>query len=181
MALLAGRQLDDAVRIDVGKGYLGRLVADRHVVQPAAAALDQPPRLAPAVAQADAPENVEHGDPGLDLCAAEVRAHLRWGAVLHLEDLLLRRVRLGMWDPETAASLLPTLRPVLRRELGWSFKDWQRERDKMLATCGQCHSANFAKGELEKGDDMIRQADRLMAEAIRIVADLYENGLLEKP
>ena len=68
--------------------------------------------------------------PGLDLCAAEVRAHLRWGAVLHLEDLLLRRVRLGMWDPETAASLLPALRPVLRRELGWSFKDWQRERER---------------------------------------------------
>jgi cytochrome c553 len=60
-------------------------------------------------------------------------------------------------------------------------EDWQRERDKMLATCGQCHSANFARGELEKGDDMIRQADRLMAEAIRIVADLYKDGLLEKP
>ncbi len=60
-------------------------------------------------------------------------------------------------------------------------EDWQRERDKMLATCGQCHSANFAKGELEKGDDMIRQADRLMAEAIRIVAALYKDGLLEKP
>ena len=71
--------------------------------------------------------------PDLDLCAAEVRAHCRWGAVLHLEDLLLRRVRLGMWDPETAATLPPTLRPVLRRELGWSFKDWQREREKFHA------------------------------------------------
>ena len=71
--------------------------------------------------------------PDLDLCAAEVRAHCRWNAVLHLEDLLLRRVRLGMWDPETAASLLPTLRPVLRRELGWSFKDWQREREQFHA------------------------------------------------
>jgi len=60
-------------------------------------------------------------------------------------------------------------------------EDWQQERDKMLATCGQCHSANFAKGELDKGDDMIRQADRLMAEAIRIVAGLYKDGLLEKP
>ncbi len=71
--------------------------------------------------------------PDLDLCAAEVRAHCRWGAVLHLEDLLLRRVRLGMWDPETAAALLPALRPVLRRELGWSFKDWQREREQFHA------------------------------------------------
>ena len=67
--------------------------------------------------------------PGLDLCAAEVRAHCRWGAVLHLEDLLLRRVRLGMWDPEAARAVLPNLRPILRRELGWKSRDWQRERE----------------------------------------------------
>ncbi|HSO21397.1 MAG TPA: glycerol-3-phosphate dehydrogenase C-terminal domain-containing protein, partial [Chondromyces sp.] len=67
--------------------------------------------------------------PGLDLCAAEVAAHCRWGAVLHLEDLLLRRVRLGMWEPDTAAGVVNTLRPILRRELGWSYKDWQRERE----------------------------------------------------
>ncbi len=66
---------------------------------------------------------------GLDLSAAEVRAHCRWGAVLHLEDLLLRRVRLGMWEPTTAVEILPQLRPILRRELGWSFRDWQRERE----------------------------------------------------
>lgn len=68
--------------------------------------------------------------PGLDLCAAEVAAHCRWGAVLHLEDLLLRRVRLGMWEPDTAAAVVNALRPILRRELGWSFKDWQRERER---------------------------------------------------
>jgi glycerol-3-phosphate dehydrogenase len=67
--------------------------------------------------------------PGLDLCAAEVRAHCRWGAVLHLDDLLLRRVRLGMWEPETAVEVLSALRPILRRELGWSSRDWQRERE----------------------------------------------------
>ena len=58
---------------------------------------------------------------------------------------------------------------------------WQRERDKMLETCSQCHSLNFAQGELEKGDKMIREADLLMAEAIGIVADLYREGLLQKP
>ncbi len=58
---------------------------------------------------------------------------------------------------------------------------WQRERDKMLRTCNQCHSVNFARGELEKGDSIIRDADRLMAEAIRIVAALYQDGALPKP
>jgi len=60
-------------------------------------------------------------------------------------------------------------------------KDWQQERDKMLKTCNQCHSANFARGELEKGDQMIKEADHLMAEAIRIVAGLYKDGLLARP
>jgi hydroxylamine dehydrogenase len=60
-------------------------------------------------------------------------------------------------------------------------EDWQKERDKMIATCNQCHSGNFAKSEMQKGDQMIREADRLMAEAIRIVADLYKGGFLEKP
>ena len=51
-------------------------------------------------------------------------------------------------------------------------EDWQRERDKMIKTCNQCHSANFAQQQLEAGDDMIKNADHLMAQAIRIVADL---------
>jgi hydroxylamine dehydrogenase len=59
--------------------------------------------------------------------------------------------------------------------------DWQAERDKMIQTCGQCHSENFAKSELEKGDDMIRECDRLMAEAIRVVAALYQDSILTKP
>jgi hypothetical protein len=60
-------------------------------------------------------------------------------------------------------------------------EDWDRERDKMLETCNQCHSRNFARAELEKGDGMIKEADRLLAEAIRIVAGLYGDGILEKP
>jgi len=58
---------------------------------------------------------------------------------------------------------------------------WQVERDKMIAVCGDCHSENFARAELAKGDDMIRQADHLLAEAIRIVASLYADGVLERP
>lgn len=60
-------------------------------------------------------------------------------------------------------------------------KDWQDQRDKMIRICSKCHSTTFAKGELEKGDNMIKEADKLMAEGIRIVADLYKDGVLEKP
>ncbi|MBI5808073.1 MAG: cytochrome C [Ignavibacteriales bacterium] len=60
-------------------------------------------------------------------------------------------------------------------------ESWQTERDKMIKVCSNCHSENFAKGELAKGDDMIRNADRLMAEAISIVEGLYKDKILKKP
>jgi hypothetical protein len=60
-------------------------------------------------------------------------------------------------------------------------EDFDRERDKMLKTCSQCHSSRFAQEHLQQGDDMIKEADRLLAEAIRIIAGLYKDKLLDKP
>ena len=60
-------------------------------------------------------------------------------------------------------------------------EDWQKERDKMVATCKQCHSPKFVISELQKGDQMIKEADHVMAEAIRTVAGLYQDGILKKP
>ena len=54
---------------------------------------------------------------------------------------------------------------------------FQAERDKMVKTCNQCHSVNFAKDQLEHGDEMIKNADHLMAQAIREVAALYKDGV----
>ncbi len=51
----------------------------------------------------------------------------------------------------------------------------------MLKAYKGCHLSNIAAGELAKGDQMIRQADRLMAEGISIVARLYNGGLLKRP
>ena len=86
------------------------------------------------------------------------------------------------------AVLDPDGKPTPRLELVKSIdlarltqEDWQRQRDKMIAICNQCHSKNFAAAELAKGDEMIRQADHVMAEAIRIVAGLYQDKTLPKP
>jgi glycerol-3-phosphate dehydrogenase len=68
---------------------------------------------------------------GSDLSLAEVRAHLTYGAVLHLEDLLLRRVRVGLWDPTMARQLLPLLRPAFSQQLGWSGARWDREVERL--------------------------------------------------
>jgi len=87
---------------------------------------------------------------------------------------------LGVLDP--TGNPTPRLDVVKAADVArLTQEDWQKERDKMLKTCNQCHSANFAKAELEKGDQMIKEADRLLAQAIRIVADLYKDGILQKP
>ncbi len=66
---------------------------------------------------------------GTDLTAAEVRAHLAFGGILHLEDLLLRRVRLGLWSPEMAKELTVSLRPFFEEARGWDHKRWQQEEE----------------------------------------------------
>jgi hypothetical protein len=60
-------------------------------------------------------------------------------------------------------------------------EDFDREREKLIAVCSDCHSENFARGELAKGDDLIREVDHLLAEAIREIASLYKDGVLAKP
>ncbi len=87
---------------------------------------------------------------------------------------------LGVLDPDGK----PTARLAVVKAADVARLDqasWQAERDKMLKTCNQCHSMDFAKQQLQYGDDMIKNADHLMAEAIRIVAGLYKDGLLPKP
>ena len=56
---------------------------------------------------------------------------LRWAArseqVHHLDDLLLRRVRLGLLLPQGGAEHKERIGKVCRRELGWSKERWEQE------------------------------------------------------
>lgn len=60
-----------------------------------------------------------------------------------------------------------------------SAEEWQAERDKMTAVCTKCHSPSFATANLESADQMIKEADKLMAEGIERVAELYALGILK--
>ena len=80
----------------------------------------------------------------------------------------------------------PAGKPTARLELvkagkvaRLSKEEWQASRDKMTKVCTQCHSATYAKTSLGNADQMIKEADKLMAEAITIVADLYEKGIIK--
>ncbi len=83
--------------------------------------------MALAAAGVAEPEELRPVADGLDVCAAELTWHLRFGGVVRLEDLLLRRIRLGMWQPRRTLELAPRLRPLLRRAAGWSVARWNRE------------------------------------------------------
>lgn len=86
--------------------------------------------LAPvALRLARTPEELTPLVDGTDLTAAEVRAHLAFGGVLRLEDLLLRRARFGLWNPAVARALLPRLRTLFAEELGWDAARWGREEE----------------------------------------------------
>ncbi len=58
---------------------------------------------------------------------------------------------------------------------------FQMERAKMEAVCAGCHSASYVAEQLTAGDKIIREIDRIMAEAIRTVKGLYTDGLLKVP
>jgi hypothetical protein len=62
-----------------------------------------------------------------------------------------------------------------------SKEEFQVEREKMLKICSDCHSPSYAKQQLESGDEVIREIDKIMAEAIRIVQGLYKDGVLKMP
>ncbi|GAB4292646.1 MAG: hypothetical protein Kow0098_12800 [Ignavibacteriaceae bacterium] len=86
---------------------------------------------------------------------------------------------LGVLDPDgNPTVLLDVVKAADVARL--TQEDWDKERNKMIKTCSDCHSEKFAVGELEKGDNIIKQADHLMAEAIRIVASLYTDGIIKK-
>ncbi len=87
---------------------------------------------------------------------------------------------LGVLDPDgKPTALLDVVKAADVARL--DQESFDKDRNKMIKTCGNCHSEKFAKTELEKGDKMIREADHLMAEAIRIVADLYKDQIIPKP
>ncbi len=58
---------------------------------------------------------------------------------------------------------------------------WREERERMVAVCSRCHAPGFARTHLAAGDAMLREADRMMAEGVEVVAGLYKDGLLQGP
>jgi glycerol-3-phosphate dehydrogenase len=78
--------------------------------------------------------------PGTDTLWAELRWAVRTEAVVHLEDLLLRRTRLGLLLPEGGVSILDYVRSVCQEGLGWEDDRWQREVSAYRSLWRKCYS-----------------------------------------
>ncbi|HYP20940.1 MAG TPA: glycerol-3-phosphate dehydrogenase/oxidase, partial [Chloroflexia bacterium] len=71
---------------------------------------------------------------------AEVRWAARAEAVVHLEDLMLRRTRLGLLLPRGGESLLPQIGAICRKELGWDSARWEVEMAEYMALWNASYS-----------------------------------------
>lgn len=58
---------------------------------------------------------------------AELRFAAREEGVLHLQDLMLRRVRLGLLLPRGGLAPIERIRAIIQPELGWDDARWQQE------------------------------------------------------
>jgi glycerol-3-phosphate dehydrogenase len=76
-------------------------------------------------------ERVNLGDTEFTL--AECRWALEFEAVEHLDDLLLRRTRLGMCLPNGGAELYPVLQEMCSNLLGWDEGRWNSELNRYEA------------------------------------------------
>ena len=115
---------------------------------PTARGLDEPLRRrllgrygarAPALTMAAHPGELEP-IPGTHTLWAELRWTARHEQVCHLDDLLLRRSRLGLLLPQGAAGLFPALQGICQQELGWTAERWLSERARYQALWGRCYS-----------------------------------------
>ena len=57
----------------------------------------------------------------------ELRVAARQEQVLHLDDLLLRRTRLGLLLPQGGAACFDSIKAICQQELAWSDAQWQAE------------------------------------------------------
>jgi glycerol-3-phosphate dehydrogenase len=70
--------------------------------------------------------------PGTQVLWAELRWAARSEGVVHLDDLLLRRVRLGLLLPNGGQEEMSAIREVCQPELGWDDASWEAEQSRYI-------------------------------------------------
>ncbi|MBB5017559.1 glycerol-3-phosphate dehydrogenase [Chitinivorax tropicus] len=84
-------------------------------------------------AWADSLPTERHRIEGTDTYWLELRWAAQHESVAHLEDLLLRRTRLGLLLRHGGQSILPRVQAIVQATLGWDDDHWQAECERYLA------------------------------------------------
>lgn len=84
-----------------------------------------------------------HGSiPSTPYLWAELRQAARAEGVVHLDDLLLRRVRLGLLAHNGGVDLLPQIRTIVQPELGWDDARWEKETNEYMSLWKRAYALN---------------------------------------
>jgi len=83
---------------------------------------------------------------GTGTCLAELRWSIMNEAVVHLDDLMLRRTRLGNLMHEGGEAVLDSIKPILMQELGWDEVHWSDELKRYRGIINQHYSVPGAVG-----------------------------------
>jgi glycerol-3-phosphate dehydrogenase len=82
--------------------------------------------------------------PGTDTLWAELRWAARSEAIVHLEDLLLRRTRIGILLRDGGKDFFGRIREICEEELPWDDRQWQKELGAYSSLWKRCYSVpNF--------------------------------------
>jgi glycerol-3-phosphate dehydrogenase len=74
---------------------------------------------------------------GSTACLAELRWSSSCEAVVHLDDLLLRRSRLGLLLPQGGDAVVGRVKPVVQEVLGWDDEMWRGELQRYREIIGR--------------------------------------------
>jgi glycerol-3-phosphate dehydrogenase len=78
--------------------------------------------------------------PGTDTIWAELRWAARNEAVVHLDDLLLRRTQIGVLLPKGGLRFFDRIQEICREELKWDADRWSQEAQAYQILWRRCHS-----------------------------------------
>ena len=87
------------------------------------------------------PQDLQQVD---ELCLhwAELAYNARYGMVEHLDDLLLRRTRLGMLLPDGGLGVIEKVKQLTQSELPWTEEEWQSEITRYQEIYQKAYSPN---------------------------------------
>jgi glycerol-3-phosphate dehydrogenase len=143
--------------------------------------LDKPPVEAMLDVELDAPERLRllgrYGDnaPGVAAVAEEgeltqigdtscLWAELRWAvrseAVLHLDDLLLRRSRLGIVAPNGGIPWMDRIREIVQPEIGWNDSRWLQEEERYVQLWHRSYSLPMDQTQFSKATSVSEEPAR---------------------